>query len=165
MRFLLLGLGSKNHSQKRAVQSSPTITLLLRTPEPRVTKSQILLNIIQKTVVSDNYYYLPQFSSVQFSRSIVSDSLWPHESQHTRPPCPSPTPGVHPNLCPSSRWCHPAISSSVVPFSSCPQSLPPPESFPMHQIFSWGGHSIGASALASVLPKNTQDWSPLELFA
>ena len=131
MRFLLLGLGSKNHSQKRAVQSSPTITLLLRTPEPRVTKSQILLNIIQKTVVSDNYYYLPQFSSVQFSRSIMSDSLWPHESQHTRPPCPSPTPGVHPNLCPSSRWCHPAISSSVVPSPSAP-------SHSQHQgLFQW----------------------------
>ena len=100
--------------------------------------------------------------SVQFSRSVVSDSLRPHESQHARPPCPSPTPGVHSDSCPSSRWCHPAISSSVVPFSSCPQSLPASESFPMSQLFAWGGQSIGASASASVLPKNTQDWSPLE---
>ena len=102
-----------------------------------------------------------QFSSVQFSRSVVSDSLQPHESQHARPPCPSPTPGVHSNSRPSSRWCHPAISSSVVPFSSCPQSLPASESFPMSQLFAWGGQSIGVSASASVLPMNTQDWSPL----
>ena len=80
-------------------------------------------------------------ATVQFSRSVVSDSLRPHESQHTRPPCPSPTPGVYPNSCPSSRWCHPAISSSVVPFSSCPQSLPASASFPMSQLFSWGGQS------------------------
>ena len=98
-----------------------------------------------------------QFSSVQFSCSIMSDS-WPqdwkrsHESQHTRPPCPSPTPGVHPNSCPSSRWCHPSISSSVVPFSSCPQS----GSFPMSQLFAWGGQNTGVSASASVLPMNTQ---------
>ena len=96
-------------------------------------------------------------SSVQFSHSVVSDSLRPHESQHTRPPCPSPTPGVHPNSCPSSQWCHPAISSWVVPFSSCPQSLPASESFPMSQLFTWGGQSTGVSALASFLPKNTQD--------
>ena len=101
------------------------------------------------------------FSSVQFSRSVVSHSLRPHESQHARPPCPSPTPGVHPNLCASSQWCHPAISSSVVPFSSYPQSLPASESFPMSQLFTWGGQSIGVSALASVLLMNTQDWSPL----
>ena len=100
--------------------------------------------------------------SVQFSRSVVSNSLQPHELQHARPPCPSPTPRVHPNSCPSSRWCHPAISSSVVPFSSCPQSLPASESFPMSQLFTWGGPSIEVSALASVLPKNTQGWSPLE---
>ena len=100
--------------------------------------------------------------SVQFSRSVVSDSLLPHESQHARPPCPSPTPGVHSNLCPSSWWCHPAISPSVVPFSSCPQSLPASQSFPMSQLFAWGGHSTGVSALASFLPKNTQGWSPLE---
>ena len=102
-----------------------------------------------------------QFSSVHFSHSVVSDSLQPHESQHTRPPCPSPTPGVHSNSCPSSRWCHPAISSSVVPFSSCPQSFPASESFPISQLFAWGGQSIGVSALASVLPVNTQDWFPI----
>ena len=77
--------------------------------------------------------------SDQISRSVVSDSLWPHELQHARPPCPSPTPGVHSDSCPSSQWCHPAISSSVVPFSSCPQSLPASESFPMSQLFAWGG--------------------------
>ena len=99
--------------------------------------------------------------SVQFSRSVVSDSLWPHESQHARPPCPSPTPRVYSNSCPSSRWCHPAISSSVVPFSSCRQSLPASGSFPMSQLFAWGGQSIGVSASISVLPMNTQDWSPL----
>ena len=98
---------------------------------------------------------------VQFSCSVVSDSLRPCELQHARPPCPSPTPGVQPNSCPSSRWCHPAISSSVVPLSSCPQSLPASESFPMSQLFAWGGQSIRVSALASFLPKNTQDWSPL----
>ena len=103
-----------------------------------------------------------QFSSVQFSRSVVSDTLWPHELQHARPPCPSPTPGVRSNSHPSSPWCHPAISSSVVPFSSCPQSFPASESFPMSQLFAWGGQSIGVPALASFLPKNTQDWSPLE---
>ena len=105
------------------------------------------------------------FSSVQFSRSVVSDSLWPHELQHARPPCPSATPRVHSNSCPSSRSCHPAISSSVVPFSSCPQSLPASESFPMSQLFASGGQSIGVSALASVLPMNTQsfrmDWLDL----
>ena len=98
----------------------------------------------------------------QFSRSVVSDSLWPHELQHAKPPCPSPTPGVHPTSSPLSRWCHPAFSSSVVPFSSCSQSLPASESFPMSQLFTWGGQSFGVSALASVLPMNTQDWSPLE---
>ena len=101
-------------------------------------------------------------SSVQFSCSVLSDSLRPHESQHTRPPCPSPSPGVHSNSRPLSRWCHPAISSSVVPFFFCPQSLPATESFPMSQLFTWGGQSTGISALASFLPKNTQGWSPLE---
>ena len=100
--------------------------------------------------------------SVQFSRSVVSNSLRLHELQHTGPPCPSPIPGVHPNSRPSSRWCHPAISSFVVPFSSCPQSLPASESFPMSQLFAWGGQSTGISALVSFLPENTQDWSPLE---
>ena len=97
----------------------------------------------------------------QFSLSVVSDSLRPHESQHVRPPCLSPTPRVYSNPCPSSRWCHPAISSSVVPFSSCPQSLLASGSFSMSQHFAWGGQSIGVSASASVLPMNTQDWSPL----
>ena len=107
------------------------------------------------------YSYFLSTPSVQFSRSVVSDSLRPHESQHARPPCPSPTHGVHSNSHPSSPWCHPAISSSVVPFSSCPQSLPASESFPMRQFFSWGGQSIGVSASASVLPMDNQDWSPL----
>ena len=92
----------------------------------------------------------------------MSDSLWSHELQHATPACPSPSPGVHSNSRPSSQWCHPAISSSVVPFSSCPQSLPASESFPMSQLFTWGGQSTGVSALASVLPMNTQDWCPLE---
>ena len=102
------------------------------------------------------------FSSVQFSRSVMSDSLQPHESQHARPPCPSSAPGVHSNSCALSRWCHPAISSSVVPFSSCPQSLPATESFPMSQHFTWGGQSTGISALAPFLPKKSQGWSPSE---
>ena len=106
--------------------------------------------------------WLKFISSVQFSRSVVSDSLRPHELQHARPPCPSPTPRVHLNSCSSSRWHHPAISCSVIPFSSCPQSLPASESFPMSQLFTWSGQRIGVSALASVLPKITQDWSPLE---
>ena len=100
--------------------------------------------------------------SVQFSCSVVSDSLWPHELQHARPPCPSPTPGVYPNSCPLSRQCHPTISSSVIPFSSHPQSFPVSGSFQMSQLFpSGGGQSIRVSALTSVLPMNTQDWSPL----
>ena len=106
-------------------------------------------------------YKLYQFSSVQFSRSVGSDSLWPHESQHARPPCPSPTTGVHSDSRPSSQWCHPAISSSVVTFSSCPQSLPASGSFPMSQLFAWGGQSIGVSASTSFLPRNTQGWSLL----
>ena len=95
------------------------------------------------------------FSSVQFSHSVMSDALRPSESQHARPPCPSPTPGGYPDSCPSSRWCHPVISSSVASFSSCPQSLPGSGSFPVSQLFAWGGQSTG------VLPMNTQDWSPL----
>ena len=103
-----------------------------------------------------------QFSSVQFGHSDVSDSLRPHESQHARPPCPSPTPWVHSDSHPSSQWCHPAISSSVVAFSSCTQSLPASESFPMSHLFTWGGQCTGVSALASFLPKNTQGWFPLK---
>ena len=98
-------------------------------------------------------------TSFQFSQSVVSDSLGPRESQHTRPPCPSPTTGVHSDSRPLSPWCHPAISSSVVPFSSCPQSLPPSESFPMSQLFTWGGQSTGVSASGSFLPKKPQGWS------
>ena len=109
------------------------------------------------------FYKISQhlMSSVQFSHSVVSDSLQPHELQHARPPCLSPTPGVHPDSHPSSQWCHPAISSSVVPFFSCPQSLPASDSFPMSQLFTWGGQSTGVSALASFLPKKSQGWSPL----
>ena len=104
---------------------------------------------------------LPLFTegSVQFSRSVMSNSLRPHELQHARPPCPSPTPGVHSDSRPSGQWCHPAISSSVIPFSSCPQSFPASESFPMSQLFSWGGQSTGVSALASFLAKKSQGWS------
>ena len=105
---------------------------------------------------------IDKFSSVQFSRSVVSDSLQPHESQHVRPPCPSPTPGVHSDSRPSSQWCHPTISSSVVPFSFRPQSLPASESLPMSQLFAWGGQSTRVSALASFLPKKCQGWSPSE---
>ena len=100
-------------------------------------------------------------TSVQFICSIMSNSLQPHEPQHARPPCSSPTPRVHPNPCPLSQWCHPTISSSVIPFSSCPQSFPASGSFPMSQLFTTGGQSIGVSASTSVLPMNTQDWSPL----
>ena len=102
-----------------------------------------------------------QFSSFQFSCSVVPNSLWPHELQHARPPCPSPTPRVYPNSCPSSRWCQPAISSSVMPFSSCLQSFAASGSFPVSQLFAWSGQSIGVLASKSVLPMNTQDWSPL----
>ena len=98
-------------------------------------------------------------SSVQFSRWVVSDSLWTHESQHASPPCPTPTPGVHPNSCPLSQWCHLTISSSVIPFSSCPQSFPASGSSQMSHLFSSGGQSIELSPSASVLPMNTQGWS------
>ena len=95
--------------------------------------------------------------SVQFSHSVMPNSLWPHESQHARPPCPSPTPRVHWNSCPATRWCHPVIASSAIPFSSCLQSFPASGSFQMSQLFAWGGQSIGVSASTSVLPMNTQD--------
>ena len=121
---------------------------------PRVHKEQ---RIVQVSVI-----LFIEISSVQFSRLVVSDSSWPHESQHARPPCSSPTPGVHWDSRPSSQWCHPAISSSVIPFSSCPQSLPASESFPMSQLFAWGGQRTGVSALASFLPKKSQGWSPSE---
>ena len=102
-----------------------------------------------------------QSSSVQFSCSVVSDPLQPHEPQHLKPSCPSTTPGVYPNSCPLSRWCHPTISSTVVPFSSCPQSFPASGSFLMSQLFLSGGQSTGVSAATSFLPMNTQDWDPL----
>ena len=119
------------------------------------------LEPIIQSEVSQKEKHQYSISLGQFSCSVVCNSLRPHESQHTRPPCPSPTPGVHSNSCPLSRWCHPAISSSVVPFSSCSQSLPASGSFPMSQLFASGGQSIGVSASASVFPMNTQDWSPL----
>ena len=106
-------------------------------------------------------HLLDWFSSFQFSCSVVSDSLRPLELQHARPPCPSPIPAVHPNPCPLSCWCHPTVSSSVVPFSSCPQSFPASGSFPMSLLFTSGGQSIGVSTSTSVFPMNTQDWSPL----
>ena len=106
-------------------------------------------------------FSVPVSFSVQFSNSVISNSLRPHGLQYARPPCLSPTPGVYLNSRPSSRWCHLAISSSVVPFSTCPQSLPASGSFPVSQLFAWGGQSIGVSASASILPMNTQDWSPL----
>ena len=105
---------------------------------------------------------ITRYCSVQFSRSVVSNCLRPKELQHARPPCPSSTPGVHSDSHPLSQWCHPAISSSVIPFSSCPQSLPTSESFPMSQLFAWGGQSTGVSAFASFLPKKSQGWSPSE---
>ena len=115
----------------------------------------LVLDCLKSFRVQSIYY------SDQISCSVVSDSLRPHESQHIRPPCPSPTSWVYPNSCPSSQWCHPAISSSVVPFSSCLQSFTASGSFPTSQLFAWGGQSIGVSASASVLPMNTQEWSPL----
>ena len=103
-----------------------------------------------------------KWGTIQFSRSVVSESLRPHESQHAKPSCPSPTPGVHSDLRSLSQWFHPAISSSVVPFFSCPQSLPASKSFPMSQLFAWGGQSTGVSASASFFPKKSHGWSPSE---
>ena len=119
----------------------------------RTTLSEFCFQMLRKESLD--------ISSVQFSCSVVSDSLQPHESQHARPPCPSPTSWVHPNPCPSSQWCHPTISSFVVPFSPCPQSFPASGFFQTSQLFTSGGQSIGVSASISVLPMNTQDWSPL----
>ena len=123
--------------------------------------SHVLL-IATPWTVAYQVFHPWDFPGNQFSRSVVSDSLQPHKLQHARPPCPSPTPRVHPDPHPSSQWCHPAISSSVGPFSSCPQSLPASESFPMSQLFTWGGQSTGVSASASFLPKKSQGWSPSE---
>ena len=133
--------------------STPGFLILQYFPEFTQTNVQWIGDAIQPSH--------PLFSSVQFSGSVVSHSLQPHESQHARPPYPSPIPRVHSNSRPLSRWCHPAISSSVVPFSSCPQSLPASGSFSMSQLFAWGGQSIGVSASTSVPPMNTQHWSPL----
>ena len=126
-----------------------------------LSKCHLLLSLFVCERLKEGFIYVYFYGpSVQFSCSVVSDSLRPYESQHTRPPCPSPTLGVHSDSRPSSQWCHPAISPSVVPFSY-PQSLPASEAFPMSQLFAWGGQSYRVSALASFLPKNTQDWSPL----
>ena len=136
--------------------------------DAKMLKKKILANRIQQHI--NKLIHQNQFSSFQFSCSAVSDSLRPHESQHTRPPCPSPTPGVHSDSRPSSWWCHPAISSSVVLFFSCPQPLPASESFPMSQLFAWGGQSTGVSPLVSFLqnglvgspcsPRDSQESSP-----
>ena len=122
----------------------------------------IILFIFYKylKILSKHYVFSLLYRSDQISRSVVSKSLRPHESQHARPPCPSPSPGVHSDSRPSSQWCHPAISSSVVPFSSCPQAVPASESFPMSQLFARGGQSTGVSALASFPLKKSQGWSP-----
>ena len=109
---------------------------------------------------ADSFKMVDYFSSVQFSRSVVSNSLWPHGPQQTRPPCPSPAPGVYSNSCPLSQWCHPTISSSVIPFSSCLQFFPASGSFQMSQFFASGGQSIGVSASATIHPMNIQDWFP-----
>ena len=128
---------------------SPAITLLCIYPNELETMS------------TQKHAYGWIYQLYQFSHSVVSNSFWPHEPQHARPPCPSPTPRVYPNSCPLSQWCHPTIPSSVIPFSSCPQSFPASGSFQMSQIFASGGQSIGVSASTSVLPTNTHDWSPL----
>ena len=149
------------------VQSWPmTIELMIRMVPPRSRglrehwKSKSTAEAPAQRPTEDR---MPSFRkhSVQFSHSVVSDSLWPHELEHAWPPCPSPTPGVHPNPCQLSQWCRPTISSSVVPCSPCPQSCPASGSFPMSQLFTSGGQSIGVSASTSVLPANIQDWSHL----
>ena len=147
------------HMANTFIHDILTIFYNLQLPWKKGGRSQ---NSLSCSDVVYNKYSFSLWHSVQFSHSVVSDSLRPHESQHARPPCPSPTPGVHSDSRPSSQWCHPAISSSVVHFSSCPQSLPAAESFPMSQLFACGGQSIGVSALASVLSKKSQGWSPSE---
>ena len=161
--LILLGLFLYKLDCKKMWNQQRTGCKTIQKTEKNKIKDQPKGFILQNLYGQFLFHGLKKKASVQFSCSVVSDSLQPHELQHTRPPCPSPpTPGVHPNSRPSSRWCHLAISSSIVPFSSCPQSIPASESFPMSQLFAWGGQSIGVSALASVLPKNTQGWSPLE---
>ena len=155
------GLEKKNFSHS-VIPNSVTPWTAACQASLSITNSWSLLKLMPiKSMMPSNHLILcivRRASVSQFSRSVVSDSLRPHELQHA---CPSPTPGVYSNSCPSSRWCHPAISSSVVPFSSCLQSLPASGSFPVSQLFAWGGQSIGVSASASVLPMSTQDWSPL----
>ena len=131
-------------------ESKEKLKNLLTKVKEESKKTGLKFNIQKTKIMASSH-----ICSVQFSRSVISDCLRPHESQHARLPCPTPTPGVHSNSCPSSRWCHPAISSSVIPFSSCPQTLPASESFSMSQLFASGGQSIGVSALSSVLPINT----------
>ena len=135
-------------------ESEEELKSLLMKVKEESEKVGLKLNIQKTKIMASG-----PISSVQFSCSVVSNSLRPHESQHARPPCSSPSPGVHSDSRPLSPWCHPAISSSIVPFSSCPQSLPASESFPMSQLFTWGGQSIRVSALASFLPKKSQGWS------
>ena len=139
------------------LSSLPSFSILVKMNQPSNRKKKRSHSYLDSIISQSPLPQTLQFSSVAQS----CPTLRHHESQHTRPPCPSSTPGVHPNSCTSSRWCHPAISSSVIPFSSCPQSLPASGSFPMSQLFAWGGQSIGVSASAPVLPMNTQDWSPL----
>ena len=138
---------------------------LLKSRE-RLNEKYIFISLMRhcrQIVYHLSHHRSPKYhGSVQFSCSVVSNSLGLHGLQHTRPPCPSPTPAVYSNSCPLSQWCHPAISSSVIPFPSCPLSLPASESFPMSQLFAWGGQSTGASALASFLPRKFQGWSPSE---
>ena len=139
-------------------------TCKMATPIPgiHIRKKRWLVPLVM-ILISRKLKFFQQMSirSVQFSHSVMSDSLRPHELQHARPPCPSPTLRVHPNPCPSSRWCHLNVPSSVIPFSSCPQSFPASGSFQMSQFFASGGQSIGVSASISVLPMNTQDWLPI----
>ena len=128
---------------------------------PQDWKKSVFIPIPKKGNTKELPHNCTHLSSVQFSHSVVSDCLWPHGRQHARPPCPSPTLGVYSNSCPLSQWCHPTISSYVVPFSSCPQSFPASGSFPVSQFFASGNQIIGVSASASVLPMNIQDWFPL----
>ena len=183
-RFLYLPINTKKKNKKTLNSLIWNIwfylinsnLLIFRLPIPcckllyNLTLSSFFLSPNRTTPSSEQFYQViweaiswawSLKNSVQFSRSVASDSLRPHELQHARPPCPSPTPGVYPNSRPSSRWCHPAISFSVVSFSSWPQSLPASGTFPMSQLFAWGGQSFGVSASASVLSMNIQDWSPL----
>ena len=141
----------------------PMDWLLHQWSHPAISSSDSLFSFCPQSLPASGSFpmWITQFSSVQFSHSVMFAFLWLHESQHARPPCPSPTHGVHSNSRPSSQWCHPAISSSVNPFSSCPQSFPASGSFPMSQLFTSGGQSIRVSVSTSVLPMNTQDWSPL----